>query len=265
MMFWLPPSIRANLAALLLPLLLAACAASSPPRDTGTSGAGPAVSVEAPRILEGFDLVGRNATGDEEIGTQLRYRSHALADLVLDVFAYVVGFTDDGEAVLTDFEAGFEDYMRVAKAQGSYDSFRVLQQGRLPVDYVFGRREGSWSLFTASAAGQELLSITYLFYRPPFAVKLRASHPPNITPMILRGHTDTFALQLLPELQIRRTRGCDAPVAVNVDTAATREQITSAPGNAALLSGMQGCTDYDLLKMQTEQAADEASKELTPP
>jgi hypothetical protein len=228
----------------LAPLLLwlGACASTPEPVSDlakpetifAATPASAAVAVNAPQQLQGFTLMSVDAAEDEATGTRVRYQSHAFADLVLDAFAYFVGFTDQNDAVISDFELGFGEYMADAVQQGYYRNYTPISHGRVSVEFPFGSREGAWRLFTIETADYNLLSATYLFYRPPFGIKLRASHPPTITDDMLRRHVDHFASQLLPQLTVRRNQGCSSVA-------------PDASAEARMHAAMMGCSDYDAL------------------
>lgn len=233
-------------------VLLAAClaltgCASTAPRSIAEDAASPPISVSYPRVLKGFTFVSELADDDPVVGTRLGYSSQLLGQLTLHSFVYLIGFSADPEPVLTDFEDGFPSYMQAAKDQGAYDDFKLIENGRLQVEYPFGPRQGIWYRFTVTKGGLESNSLTYLFYRAPFAIKIRATHPLGISGDLLRQHIDVFAEQLLPQLSIRNARDCSADVTIEVDPEGPAEALLAAILESRLYRAQLGCEDYDQL------------------
>ncbi len=223
-----------------------------------------AVAVAYPTEIDGFTFGSIAASDDAAAGTRLRYHSDGFSDLILDAFAYMVGFTDQPEAVLVDFERSFAEYMAGAVQQGHYISYTPREAGRMPIRFSFGSREGVWQLFDLRTEQTDLLSLTYLFYRAPFAIKIRASHPPTITPDMLRRHVDYFVEQLVPALVIRNQQGCGSLSPVNVGANPSAAALIEAATQSLVQDAMKGCRDYDQLKQLSENVRS-TTPAATPP
>lgn len=243
--------------ALLAGVLLSACATTAPPGSTKSKQDSPALDVAYPEHLEGFTFRSMPmASPNPSWGTQLNYASGVFPELRLDVFAYHVGFTTDEELVVSQYEAFFPVEIGEAVAAGSYLGFTVQEQGRMPVTVNGRTREGAWFHFQLQLTELNRTSITHFHYRPPFAVKIRASHPDTLDAHNFREHIADFARQLVPELEITRTQGCDN-VEIRVDPDAGEDSFATALEEALLDSGRRGCQDYDAISFAVEMMRSE--------
>lgn len=250
--------LRVVLAAVFAAALLSACAGN--PRKAGNAEE-PALHVDYPEQLDGFTFQSvPHASHHASWGTQLNYGSGVFPELRLDVFAYHVGFSEDDERVVSEYEAFFPLEIGRAVEAGSYSAFTVHEQGRMPITVNGRTREGAWFHFQLERPDLDRTSITHFHYRPPFAVKIRASHPDTLEPFNFREHIADFARQIVPRLEIRRAQGCD--IDVEVDPAAGEDALALALEDALLQSGRIGCQDYD--STRTAVDAMRAKRHYTP-
>lgn len=246
---------------LLAVLLLAGCVPPQGQRAPAVSErfagmpAHASVLVAYPESLEGFEFRRVEAYPEPENGTALRYASGTFPDMRIDAFVFFVGFSEDPEPVITEFEATFDAYMDNAIDAGAFRAWRPVDSGRTRITYPFGERTGLWWLFDFDLVEPEmtLASVTQLHYRAPFAIRIRASHPPTVDGAELAANVDDFAGKLLPELTIRLARGCDGALNVHVREGGDARAMALALGEALLEAGKRGCSDYDAARMGVER------------
>jgi hypothetical protein len=239
------PFMRSLLAAATIGL--AACA------GTGV-GPGPsstvAVEVSAPESVAGFTREFVKPDPDRFVGTQLRYRSQRWPELLLDVFVHVIGFTADGDLPVQDFAAGFDLYMAESERLGIYRSIELLERGFLDAELAAGiPKRGFRAVFEAESGEQAIISLTHFFYRAPFALKFRSSHPAHAPPQFVAEEADRFARTLLPELSMVDRIACpDGARLVLPATPATSADARRADLIEAFMAAARaGCLDYDRL------------------
>jgi hypothetical protein len=228
-------------------LLLAACAGTG--ARPGPSFA-VAVEVSAPESVAGFTREFIKPDPDRLVGTQLRYRSQRWPELLLDVFVHVVGFTADGELPVQDFAAGFDGYMAESERLGIYRSIEVSERGFLDVELAAGiPKRGFRAVFEAESGADAIISLTHFFYRAPFALKFRNSHPAYAPPRFVAEEADRFVRALLPELSMVDRIACPDGVRLVLPgvPAGGADAGRADLIEAFMAAARAGCLDYDRL------------------
>ena len=247
--------------------MLAACA------GTGSKRGSDRVEVEHPKSVAGFTVESVHQAEDPFEGTRVRYQSADFEGLRVDLFAYLVGVHDDHAVALDSLRDSFVGSMELAKTKGIYQSYEFLDRTNLTIE-VNGRPRPARYLrhVQVSPTNGELISLTYLLFRPPFALKVRASFP-SAGNESFNEAVERFVRAVIPAIQVTYPASCtDTTIHVDPDADSCeelpRKLVESYQHSAAL-----GCADFEsaadmqelLPKMIAECRAEETSESKQPP
>ncbi|MGE4069803.1 MAG: hypothetical protein AB7E72_01345 [Lysobacterales bacterium] len=150
-------------------LFLAACATTPGGRDARL------VAELAEDPAYGVRLVDNDP--NPRIGATFLLTSPDFPEMKVNLFAYLVGIGDEEEA-LVSIDEGLVNSLQYAQEQGVYQKLEDLELAPSEVRVSVGsrQRKGLRRLHLATLAnGAQTRSISLVFYRPPFAIKYRAS------------------------------------------------------------------------------------------
>mgnify|MGYP001766107243 CR=1 FL=1 len=203
------------------------------------------VEVEHPQSVAGFKREDIVPAEDPQVGTRIRYSSPNFDALRIDLFAYVVGTSDDIEGTLDLIREGFESSMDYAVEHGAYKRIEWLGSENLLVP-ISGRQRPARFLRNVqeSQNGFVQMSHTYLMYRPPFALKVRASFP-------VAGNTGyneairEFVFALMPEIKVTMPAACtDIKIVFDPHEEGACELMEKLL-QSSVYEGLRGCEDYE--------------------
>jgi hypothetical protein len=262
------PSVHSKLRfllAIICTLLLASCA------STGGGAQSTRIEVEHPKEVAGFSVEGVYQAEDPEEGTRVRYVSDEFDGLRVDLFAYLVGVHDDHEVALDMLRDGFVESMEQARIAGTYSSYEWLDRKNLTVDIRKRARPARFLRHVqVSPTSGELMSHTYLMFRPPFALKVRASFPS-------KGNTsfdeaiEALVRAVIPKIEVTLPAKCGERV-IYIDPKSGACEFPKQLIAGFMQHAAAGCEDFeaaadmnDLLPaMVAECEADQAKKTAAP-
>ncbi|MCP5476917.1 MAG: hypothetical protein H7A19_18970 [Rhodanobacteraceae bacterium] len=150
-------------------LFLAACATTPGGRDARL------VAELAEDPAYGRQLLDNDP--NPQVGATFLLTSPEFPEMRVNLFAYLVGIGDEEEA-LASIDEGLVASLKYAQTQGVYRELEDLDLAPSAVSVSIGsrQRKGLRRIHRATLEnGAQTLSISYVFYRPPFAIKYRAS------------------------------------------------------------------------------------------
>lgn len=190
-----------RLFALLLLLVLGACASTRGPLPTSAAQA--SVEVETGGTLKLLERRAAHFYPDARLGTKVGYALPELPWVQFDLFAYRVGVDDDLPGALGKLREGFKSELAAAAAQDVFKASSFHSDGAFEVATHALTASGWRARFDMEMAdGPRLGSLVYLFYRPPFALKVRASFPDH-APQASDDAVDAAVRELIPALKVQ--------------------------------------------------------------
>lgn len=238
-----------------LMVLLAACGASPTRRGDAPSTSEAAEALLVPVAIEfeapdGWQVLEKHHYESAALGTVLRLRVEEWAWVKLDLFAYEVGVVSDLDKGLAQIVDNHRAEMDYAVEQGVYQSWTAGSQSEFAVEAHPVLATGARLPLRIQKADEEQGSTSYLFYRPPFALKVRASFPGYVDARTEEA-IDAAVRQLIPAVKVTAPQACEgkaielSPPADfdELDEDKRREVSVVMFASAALRHALHGCID----------------------
>ena len=232
-------------------LLLAACAGSPTIRTDPDKGAGQRALVPVEIDFEtpsGWQVLQREHYESAELGTRMRIRLDEWPWVRMDLFAYRVGVTDNLTRGLEQVVTQHRDDLDAAVEQGAYQRWTALEAADFKVDGHPLLSTGKRLSLRIVRGGDEEGSTSYLFYRPPFALKVRASYPGHVDART-EAAVDAAVRTLIPAVEIDAPAHCaDQAIEISVpdddlDEAEGQRFAVVGFAAASLRYALEGCMD----------------------
>lgn len=169
-----------------------------------------------------------------------------------DLFAYQVGVSRDLPAALELLREGFQQELEMARKAGLHNARAPNAQGEFAVATHALTAKGWRARFDMEKPEGVLGSLVYIFYRPPFALKVRASFP-GYAPAETDAAIDDAVRELLPNIEVVAAAAC-ADRNLEVGVPADYEALPEAERKRALVIGLavamlqlslDGCQDLE--------------------
>lgn len=238
-------------------LLLAGCAGPQPKPLR-------AVEIEVAGPLTHLQEGARHYFENAQSGTQINFRIPEWPWVKFDVFAYRVGVGDDLKQALDRLQLDFKRDLQYAAEQGLMTLEEMESEGAFSVPTHELTATGWRGRFHLKREGETKGSLAYLFYRPPFAIKVRASFTAYADQRTDKA-VDEAVRELLPAMQVTAAQSCrgkSMEVLIPSDLDEQPEAIQKrtfivAMAKAVLRSALDGCTDLELALRTTSAACEE--------
>lgn len=167
----------------------------------------PAVDVEY-TPPEGWQVLAREHYEHAAEGMRMRLRLDEWPWVRMDLFAYQVGVSGDVAEGLEGAVQQFSAEMDYVVEQGAYQGWTLERRTTISVAGPELLANGTKLTMRVDKAGEQEGSLTYLYYRPPFALKVRASYPGHVDERT-EAALDVAVSELIPALKVTAPRACD--------------------------------------------------------
>ena len=172
--------------------------------------------------------------------------------VTFDLFAYRVGVTDDLEGGLRSLLDQYRADMDAAVEQSTYAGWEELGRHSFEAEGHPLVRTGVRLKLQVRRDDSVGGSLTYLFYKPPFALKVRASYPAR-DDEATEPALDAAVRRLIPAVEAIAERDCQGqsvelslPEDSDEMSDGQREQVRlQAFSEAALHHALRGCADLE--------------------
>jgi len=233
--------------------ITAICGCASVPDTQQPAIEDVAVAIEY-ELPAGWTELKRHHYPNAELGTRLRLRLDDWPWVRLDLFAYAVGVTDniaDGLAAITRNYRAEMDY---AVEQGNYASWALERESAHRVATHQLLADGNKLVLRIDRQDEQLGSMTYLYYRPPFALKVRASYP-GYADERTEAAIDAAVSELIPAIRVTAAEFCSGKklnTVINQDLGEMSEEQSQVYlrrlfAESLLRHALDGCADLTVV------------------
>ncbi len=234
---------------IILALLVGGCAAG-PSKVQQQERSTPPVAVEIEfEAPAGWTEVQRHHFDEAGLGIRLRLKLDEWPWVRMDLFAYQVGVTDDLAIGLRDVVNTHRAELDYAVENGRYTGWTLLAESDFEVADHPVLTQGKRLSLRLQLDGDEQGSTSYLFYRPPFALKVRASYP-GFADVRTEEGVDAAVRELIPAVEVTAPALCkDRKIHVRLpDSTGLNEEEETRLGviafaGAMLEHALHGCMD----------------------